>query len=168
MLPFKQFVQAYRYRASPAMMLVGVGLLVAFVAIGLVACGSHASSAGSAGSTPTSVTRVQKCGHVQTLPDGTVTNTSSAKQAENCFWQAYQKCQPASLTFTTIAVDAGDIHDFTIRNNGQCSISDAVQHFIVPHRPTAPKTYTCAGLAQQQDGLHVLSCSSEGDIIVPA
>ncbi len=146
--------------------LLGLGLLVVVISAGLAACGSNVGS--SASPTPTTSTQVQKCGKVQTNPRGTPLDVTTAKQAEDCFWQAFQKCQPASLVYTLTGVDTIAVRTFTIQNNGvQCSISDAFQHSIVPQPLSATKTYTCAGVTQKPDGLHFSSCGVDGDVAIP-
>ena len=144
-------------------------LLIALVALMLIlgACGSRDSTTGGQpGSTPPA--QVQKCGSVETSANGLITNATQARQSENCFLQAYQQCHPATFNFTKHSLDSGAIHAFTIAsNNGQCSISDAIQTYIAPHPPTSSKTYTCTGLTQQADGLHFASCGGLGDVVVP-
>src|SRR6266436_929876 len=49
-----------------------------------------ASTAGSGG----------QCGNVNLSPGGQLLGPANAQQVENCFWQAYQQCHPASLTLT--------------------------------------------------------------------
>jgi hypothetical protein len=116
---------------------------------------------------PTTQTQLQKCGTVHTNPRGIPTDVLAAKQAEDCFWQAFQKCAPASLVYTLIGVDTVTTRTFTIQtNNGHCSISDAFQHTIVPAPLSAAKTYTCTGVAQKPDGLHLSGCGQDGDIVV--
>ena len=148
---------------------LGIGLLIALMILTslLAACGSNTTSGGNQpnGTTPA---QVQKCGSVETSPNGLITDATKAKQAENCFWQAYQQCHTATLNFTRRSLDSGAIHAFTtVSNNGQCSISDAVQIYIVPSPPKPGTTYTCTGLTQQADGLHFASCGELGDIMVP-
>ncbi len=43
--------------------------------------------------------QVQKCGQLHTLNGHFSESTGSVKQAENCFWHAFQQCNAASLTF---------------------------------------------------------------------
>jgi len=148
---------------------LGIGLLIALVILTaiLAACGSNNTTPGGQ-PTSTPPAQVQKCGSVETSPNGLITDATKAKQAENCFWQAYQQCHTATLTFTKRGLDAGAIHSFTIAsNNGQCSISDAIQTYIAPNPPRPGSTYTCMGLTQQVDGLHFASCGELGDIVVP-
>ena len=144
-------------------------LLIALAAVMLIlsACGSKSTTTGGQpGSTPAA--QVQKCGSVETSPNGLITSATQAKLAESCFWQAYQQCHAATLNFTKHSLDTGAIYAFTIVNtNGQCSISNATQTYIAPHPPKSGKTYTCTGLTQQADGLLFTSCGEVGDIVVP-
>jgi len=155
-----------RYRLTVVCTVSGMILLMAL----LVACGSGGTTTGGQGQpSPTTSTQVQDCGKVDTFPTGLPADASKAQQNENCFWQAFQKCQSAKLTFTKRGIDAGTTHTFTIeKQNSQCSISDATQHYIAPSPPQQGKTYTCMGLTQRSDGLHFTTCGDEGDIIVPA
>jgi hypothetical protein len=146
-----------------------MGSLIALTVLTVIlaACGpNNSTSGGQPNRTPPA--QAQKCGSVDTRPDGKLTDETIAKQAENCFWQAYQHCQVATLTFTKRGVDAGTIHTFTFaNNNGQCLISDAIQTYIAPNGPRPGNTFSCTGLTQQADGLHFASCGAFGDIIVP-
>ena len=87
--------------------LLSAALLCVVIGVGLSSCGSNAGSgSGSAQNpTPTTQAQVQKCGKVQTNPRGVVLKATDAKQAEDCFWQAFQKCSPASLVYTLAGVD---------------------------------------------------------------
>jgi hypothetical protein len=93
---------------------------------------------------------------------------NGARQAENCFWQAFQLCRPANLVFFSTSVDTALIRTFTIHNNqGTCSISDVRQVRVVANQPSAARTFACTGLVQQQQSLHFLSCGEDGDVLVP-
>lgn len=143
-----------------ATMLLSCILVVA----ALAACGSTVKGAPN----PTPTLHVHTCGSVQTSPRGLPLNAAIAKQAEACFWQSYQKCQPAMLEFASRSIDTVALHTFSIRTSGQnCSVTDAMQHAIVPAKLSAAKTYTCAGVAATSDGLHFSVCGDEGDVIVP-
>jgi|SRR5947209_8599102 len=149
------------HRAVAAMLLCCVLVVAA-----LAACGTTVG--GAQNPTPTPNLQVQKCGSVQTTPRGLPVNGVTAKQAEACFWQAYQKCQAATLVFTSTSVDTVALHTFSMRRSGQnCSVTDAMQHAIVPAKFSAAKTYTCTGVAAKSDGLHFSGCGEEGDVIVP-
>src|SRR5438552_18389560 len=98
--------------------LLSAALLYVVIGVGLSSCGSNAGS-GSGSSqnpTPTTQAQVQKCGKVQTNPRGVVLKATDAKQAEDCFWQAFQKCSPASLVYTLAGVDTITISMFTIQS----------------------------------------------------
>lgn len=165
-----QIIQRYPglSRLKMALAVLSTGLLLVVVSAGIAACASSSTGSQNPTPTPTTSTQAQKCGSVRTNPHGIPLNGTTAKQAEDCFWQAYQKCQPASLGFTATGVDTVAVHTFTLQSNGQqCTISDAVQHAIVPAPLSAAKTYTCTGITQQADGLHFASCGNDGDIVVP-
>lgn len=139
-------------------------LFCVLVVAALAACGSTVK--GALNSTPTP--QVRKCGSVQTSPRGLPLNAAMAKQAEACFWQAYQKCQPATLDFASRSVDTVALHTFSIRTSGRnCSVTDAMQHAIVPAKLSAARTSICTGVAAKSDGLHVSGCGDEGEVVVP-
>jgi len=161
-----------RYLGKPRLSGIGtllsMGLVLLVIGVGLAACGSNTTTGGGSNPTPTVSTQVQKCGNVQANPLGHPLNGTTAKQAEDCFWQAEQKCQPATLTYIAGGVDTITTHIFTVQNNGgQCSVSDAMTHAFVPSKPSVTKTCTCSSVNQQTDGLHFSACGSEGDIVVP-
>jgi hypothetical protein len=145
---------------------LGLLLLPGFFA----GCGSNYSAqGGQPQATATTPPKPQNCGSVHTIHLLVVpTDQSKAKQIENCFWQAYQQCRPATLMFSSSEVDTGVIHNFSLKSaNGACVISDGVQHFIAPRSPGAAKMYTCSSMAMQTDGLHILSCGELGNIVIP-
>jgi len=148
--------------------LLSMGVLLLVIGVALAACGTNTGSAGNPTSTPTVSAQVQNCGKVQTNPMGHPINGVTSKQAENCFWQAEQKCQPATLVYTAGGVDTIATHTFTVKNNGgQCAITDTMTHQVIPMKPSAAKTYTCSSVKEQADGLHFSSCGNAGDIVVP-
>jgi hypothetical protein len=162
---------------STAIAALSIGLLIALVSTALAACGYSGSNQGNTPSTQsqpqTQATQipaqVQKCGIVQGLAHLEVpVSDNGAQQAENCFWQAFQSCHPATLVFIMTSAGTALIRTFTIHNNtGACSISDARQQRVVPNQPSAARTSTCTGLVQQQQSLHFLSCGEDGDVVVP-
>ena len=145
----------------------------------LVGCGSNFSGVGGqVQNTPTTqpvVTpdsthgqQAQNCGEVDTTLNGKALDATKAKMASNCFWQAYQKCQVASLTLKVHSLDTGANHVFTTRNiNEKCTITDTVTHYIVPNNLKTTTSYSCSGLTMQADGLHFIACGSLGTIVVP-
>src|SRR5690348_7022420 len=86
------------YRRVTAQIPFVMGLLIALTLI-LTACGSNNTTTGGQ-SDGTPPAQVQKCGSVETSPNGLITEVTKVKQAENCFWQAYQQCHAATLNFT--------------------------------------------------------------------
>lgn len=153
--------------ASPVTAFAGITTLFFILALALAACGSNGGTGGSPAATPAAA---QKCGTIHTYPNGKLTDPASAKTAEDCFWQAYQKCQPATLIYDAGGVDTVATNTFTISSNsgGKCAITDKSQLSIVPATPAAPRAYSCTGMTQQQDGLHINACGDRGDIIIPA
>src|SRR5215467_5020586 len=172
----------YHWRFSrvrrTAFVVLSTGFTMVLASVGLAACGYSGSNQSSTPSTSTQprvqVTHppapVKKCGIVQGLAHLEVPpSDTGAAQAENCFWQAFQHCRPATLVFITSSVDTALIRTFTIHDdNGACSISDAKQQRIVPNPPSPAGTYTCTGLVQKPDGLHFSACGKDGDVFVPA
>ena len=162
-----------RSRISTICTALCIGLVIALLSTGLIACSSHlgnqSSSTSTASEPVTPSTQVQHCGKVQTVPQGALLDASAAKQATNCFWHAFQHCHAALLIFTSGGVDTATIRTFTVEDkSGQCSISDTVQDVMGPNPASAAKNYTCTGLAQQSDGLHFASCGEDGDVFVPS
>jgi hypothetical protein len=160
--------------SSKTIVALSIGLLIALVSTGLAACGNRGSTQGNTSSTQpkTQVTQhpaqVQQCGIVQDLARLEVpVADNGAQQAENCLWQAFQHCHPATLVFITPSANTALIRTFTIHNNqGTCSISDAKQLRMAANQLSAVKTFTCTGLVQQQ-GLRFLSCGEDGNVLVP-
>lgn len=153
-----------------------LALSLMFLLVFLAACGANGSTTTGSGSTnpgttatATKVPTTQNCGVVHSMRLNIVpADTKLAKGVENCFWQAYQQCHPAKMLYAQNDLDAGSIHNFSLKSqNGTCIITDALQHFVAPRPPQAVATYTCAGLTQQSDGLHFQACGSEGNILVP-
>lgn len=172
------------------------GLLVVLLSVGLAACGYNGAVQSQGGTpavqhpaptqptqttrrAPTSTARpssqVQRCGVVygygtlEVVPQG----GDLAVRVENCFWQAFQHCRPATLIFTTGGIAKRDpalvlTHTFIIHAaNGSCSLSDVVQHGAFPNRTQpANAAYLCSGLKRLPEALEMLSCGQEGTISV--
>ena len=149
---------------------LSAGLLITLASVGVVACGSKGLTQSNTSSTPVQA-NIQKCGnvfgygHLEPVPQD-----MGSEQAENCFWQAFQHCQPATLVFTTQSTDRLSMtitHTFTIRNNSaKCSLSDTKQQRTNPISPAQVTIYACTGLAQSPRALDVLSCGQEGTVHV--
>src|SRR5262249_41831549 len=112
--------------------------------------------------------QVQQCGVVQ--GPGSLKlqpSDTGAEQAENCFWQAFQHCHPATLIFIRGGVDAVLMLTFTIHNvNGTCSISYTKQQRVVANPPSVARTSTCTGLVKQVQALRFTACGQDGDVVV--
>ena len=141
----------------------------------LAGCGSNVLGKGGQSqatpaptSSPTWIQQSQTCGKIDTNLSGKPVDAAQAKLAGNCFWQAYQHCQAASLLLRVHSLDTGADHLFTLKStHGTCSIMDAVTHYIVPNNLKTTRTYTCKGLVMQADGLHFIACGSLGNIVAP-
>lgn len=141
----------------------GVVLVALLVVAGLIF--AHSRSV-------TAQTTPKACGivimHSSTGPAFGVQH-SSVQQVTNCFWQAYQQCQPAIMQVTLMGVDAGVEHTFTIQKKGStCSITDNAQNYNVSIKLKAkPVVSGCSSMAMQSDGLLITGCGDEGSFIIP-
>ena len=146
-------------------------MILALLILVLSACGSNVGGQGQVPTpTPTHSLQVQKCGTVHTLHSYiTPADQNMVKQAENCFWRAFQQCQPATLTYSQNELDTGTVHTFTLKSAaGKCTVSDDVQHYVAPHPPANTTTYTCSDVKLQTDGLYIFSCGDIGTVVVPS
>ena len=136
-------VQRYVRSRGNKVNVICSAMTLALLMLLLSACGSNAGGQGRA-TTPTNTPSLQelKCGTVHTLHSQIApADLNTARHAEDCFWQAFQQCQPATLTYTKNEVDAGSVNTFTLKSiGGKCTVSD---------------------------GLYVFSCGEIGTIIVP-
>ncbi len=152
-------------------------IILLLMCVLLAACGSNLPAVGGQSqNTPTPVLtpspthgqQAQNCGEIDTTLNGKALDATKAKTASNCFQQAYQHCQAATLTLKVHSLDTGANHVFTTRNiNGKCAITDTVTHYNVPNNLKTTRSYSCSGLAMQADGLHFIACGSLGTIVVP-
>lgn len=108
------------------------------------------------------------CGAVRMLGPNPPSD-KAALQAEDCFFQAFQACQAATLAVTMMGVDAGTTNNFAIEAQGTgCRVTGNVVRYVVP-RPTAvPEQFVCQGLSRKNNGLVFSGCGAQGDIVVPA
>jgi hypothetical protein len=159
-----------RSRVNKGFVIYAAMIMALFMFV-LAACGSNVGGLGQA-TTPTSIptSQVQKCGTVNTLHSQIVSvDQNTVKQTENCFWQAFQLCQPATLTYADNELDVGTINTFALKNTGgKCAISVGVQKFVAPHPPGKPTMYTCSGVKLQSDGLYIFSCGDAGTVVIPS
>ena len=148
-----------------------IATLIALLTLLLAACSSNAGGQGQATiPTPTPLLQVQKCGTIHSMHSEIAPgDQNTVKQPVNCFWQAFQRCQPAILTYALNGLDAGTVNTFILKNaNGKCAITDGVQRYIAPHPPGKTTTYICSNVKLQSDGLYFFSCDNVGTIIVPS
>lgn len=161
--------QELRQRSHFPSAALSIGLLLALLSVALAACSP------SLGGPPPPPTQppVMHCGGVQSLgPHLVPADQAGAKQAEDCFWQAFQQCRPATFTFIMGGVDTVTTRIFTVQvdkvsSTGNCALSDTRQFRMLPNPPLASKTYTCMSMLEKPDGLHFSNCDADGDILVP-
>ncbi len=131
---------------------------------------STPTATAGATNTPTAQPQARNCGVVHATRLLVVpADQDRAKGVEDCFWQAYQQCHPATMGYSKASLDTATIHTFSLQSQGgKCVIDDALQNIVEPRPPQPAGNYTCAGLTRQSDGLHFLACGKEGNILVPA
>jgi hypothetical protein len=141
----------------------GVVLVVILLVVGLLFVHSN---------NVTAQTAPKACGtvimHGTGSPAFGVQNTSPS-QVTDCFWQAYQQCQPATMHLTFMGVDAGVQHTFTLeKQSNACTITDSAQNYnVVVKLKAKPVVSTCTDMAMQSDGLHIAGCSNGNTFIIP-
>lgn len=145
--------------------IVSTGVMFLILGCMLVACGSSMTTGGQKTPTPQPIS----CGSATGGHSGVVSSTkSSTQKAVTCFYHAYQQCQPATLTFTTFAVDTGAVNHLSVKDgNSSCAIQDSVQHYIAPNPPGTATMYTCSTMIMQADGLHIQQCGTLGTVLIP-
>lgn len=150
------------------------GLVLFLVLLLLAACGTNANGTTTGGGgTPAATSSpppAQHCGVVHTQRLQVVpAEQDLARRVEDCFWQAYQQCHPATMTYSQGNLDTVMLHTFALASqNGRCVITDAVQRSVLPRPPQSAGSYTCASLSRQSDGLRFTGCGSEGNVLVPS
>ena len=141
----------------------------------VAACGSNTSTGGQGGQegqpgpTATTPLQTQNCGSLHSNLTGLIqSDKAGAMQVENCFFNAYKQCHPATLTYQTVSVDTEVVNHLAVKNkNGSCALTDAVQHSIAPHPLGRAITYSCTSASIETDGLHIASCGDVGDVVIP-
>ena len=116
----------------------------------------------STGTTPTATAGLgPECGNIDLEASGELRGPANARQIENCFWQAYQQCRPASLMLTIHIKTGVSTHTFsTTPKQGSCVVSDTVQSNIAGS-PSQPEIYNCARLENTQTALRVVNCGED-------
>lgn len=98
------------------------------------------------------------CGYVENQ-----TQANFITADENCFAQSAQQCHAAIMHYIPNTAGVHRSYAFTV-NEPSCSITDTTMD---TQSGQTVGTYTCAAVAQRQDGLHFSSCGKDGDIVVP-
>ncbi len=102
-----------------------------------------------------------QCGTINPVLEGTV----SAERTGSCFWQAFQHCQAASLTYIN---ESSSMYVFTTKSNAsQCQV---VENVSLTKGTTKSSTYTCSKLQAFRGGNGALlftGCNGNGKITVP-
>lgn len=142
-----------------------VGIVSLILGCMLAACGSSTTT----GSQKPPTSQEVNCGSVSNgLSETSSSAKSNTQKAVTCFSHAYQQCQPATLTFTTFAVDTGAIHHFSVQENGSsCSIHDSEQNYRAPKPPGTANMYPCSTMLMQRNGLSIQQCGKLGTITIP-
>jgi type III secretory pathway component EscS len=97
--------------------------------------------------------------------DGPVVALVPTIGAEQCLFQAYQKCQTATLAYAVNVIDAGTTDTITIRAHGHtCSLQDTLYRFSTFGDTTLAGPYSCSLLAPQGKGMVVRHCGERGDV----
>jgi hypothetical protein len=134
----------------------------------LLLLGTGCGTSTGMGSPGASLT-TQQCGSVHAFRSRvTSMDQSMARGVEDCFWQAFQQCQPATMSYTQSDATSGTVHTFSLENqNGRCLVTDSARPFTT-HMSQPAVLSTCAGIQKRADGLRVLSCGKLGNILIPA
>lgn len=163
-------LRTQRYLKDRKVWIVGAMLSSLLLMILLAACGATTGSQSGSTPTPAAPAQTQNCGTLHNRLNGLPpADKVIAPQVEQCFYQAYKQCQPATLTYDVNGVDAGTINNFSVKNvNGTCTLTDGFQHYIAPRPASVPVLYTCASMSMQADGLHIYSCGQANTVLIPS
>lgn len=103
----------------------------------------------------------QQCGTIQPASEG----TASARRSGSCFWQAFQHCRAASLTYID---ESSNEYTFTTKlNASRCQV---VENVYLKKGLTKSSTYICSKLQAFRGGngaLILSGCTGNGNITVP-
>ncbi|MBA2287752.1 MAG: hypothetical protein H0W02_19945 [Ktedonobacteraceae bacterium] len=109
----------------------------------------------------------KQCGSIAhtEYPPPKVSDEPASVQVIQCFWNAYQHCQAATIDLSYTEIDSGSDHTITIEKSGQqCLLFNAgvsgnnedVYHAI----------FLCSTMTRQADGLHVSGCSGQDPYVI--
>lgn len=89
---------------------------------------------------------------------------SDPQQISQCFWSAFQQCQPATLRYVVGATATETTRTFTIAKGAQsCNVSDTVQ----TQPPSTTKVYLCTNVVNSTTEMLISSCGADGNITIP-
>ena len=153
-----------RFLAQP----LCLSLLVLLIGCGLAACGSNSTTTGGGSSATSTPALPKNCGTIKQMAGKAVGTPATIQQTGDCFWQAFQQCQPASMTFTVSGVDTLTTHTLVTKKTAtSCAVTDTIKHQIVPRPSKNTTTVTCAGVTKEQGALRFTSCGTSDDLVVP-
>lgn len=91
------------------------------------------------------------------------------RQAEQCFVTAYRRCTTATLSFTQHGVDTIETHQLAVvKRNGRCAVQDQAAFRIFPSPVIHKSSYLCARVTLVHTDFRLVSCQSEGDLLISA
>lgn len=114
----------------------------------------------SCSTTPPTPPQAQQCGIINPATEG----TTSAEHSGTCFWQAFQHCKVASLTYNN---GKSNTYVFTITSSAsQCQVREDITSTT---GTTKSSTSTCSHLQAFRGGAGTLTlngCSNHGNITI--
>jgi len=159
--------------------------LLALLMLALTACGSNSDQGSTTSSTPpkaqstptptpasvatsTPGTPAGYCGSISRMMQGakSLPGPGDPQKVGNCFWSAYQQCQPASISYITASIDTTLTRTFETRKtaSGACQVQDTVQTRVIPRPPRTMGVYTCTSAKMRATSLQFLDCQKDGTI----
>ena len=145
-----------------------LSLLILLIGCGLAACGTNSTTGGGGSSATPTPAPTKNCGTIRQAAGRTIGTITGSQQVGDCFWQAFQQCQPALMTFSVMGVDTLTTHTLvTKKTAASCAVVDTIQNQVVPSPSKHTTTVTCAGVTKEQTDLRVTSCGNQGDLVIP-
>lgn len=106
----------------------------------------------------------QNCGTIK-QPSATPVSAAPA----NCLWNAFLRCQTATLTYDQNELDVGQNHVIIVqRGSNGCTVTDTVDawsaNFGGSHNI---RSYTCEGIVPPLNGVFTIyGCGDEGNVTI--
>ncbi|WP_201393793.1 hypothetical protein [Ktedonobacter sp. SOSP1-85] len=132
---------------------------------------TSASKTPTALATPTTpgTTAILNCGAIKisALP---ISGDAKSRDAEECFWHAYQQCQAAILIVNFTGIDTLTRHTVTLgpgTQSGSCHVTEVVQHSIMPQPLKTTGNYSCGSINRTSQAMVIKACGKDGDITIP-